>query len=486
MWKIYHSAGKVLIWLGPDTKEHLAKVAIDSIVTVSDFICKRLGIPVSDLRLMNNVYEEVVAKNRDRLPLPNECEFSTNTLWESLIWFYCHPYFGRVWAIQEVNANRERLLQCGYEKTVWDRVSLVAGYITMETALSRRFGFSKTYCWWAASMTTDLMQPRNWLHMLYLVSNFSSLDPRDAVYGLRGLMKLSEGGELLNPDYNKSTAEVYRDSVEAALVDFKNIDVLLYVTGSQNPSWIPRWDQPMLFRNPFRFGKAVPWKPSGESKAVWSIDKKMNTLSLSGILIDSVRLVESYNERFFGNAMIESDDGRASLRQLWQRILQTMQSSQSDSQTITISVDVLTAAAASFSFGLDEKSNPADEHYLLRIFIAYLKIALHDEETYKKYIPSEISEQSQSKDSDGYLFGKPVWDFAYPESSFFITEGGLIGCSISEIRPGDVVCVALGSTYPLMLRQDGNDCFLIRGYAYVHGIMRGERWNAETKVFRIS
>ena len=90
----------------------------------------------------------------------------------------------------------------------------------------------------------------------------------------------------------------------------------------------------------------------------------------------------------------------------------------------------------------------------------------------------------KSKLADGNAFGKPVWDFKYPESSFFITEGGLTGCSISTTRPGDMICVALGSTYPFILRPDG-DHFLLRGYAYVHGIMHGERRNSEGQVFRI-
>jgi hypothetical protein len=81
--------------------------------------------------------------------------------------------------------------------------------------------------------------------------------------------------------------------------------------------------------------------------------------------------------------------------------------------------------------------------------LSYLKIAL-DEETYNKYIPADVSENS--KDADGRLFGKPVWDFKYPESSFFITENKFMVCSISLTRPGDVVYVACGSTYPLVLR----------------------------------
>jgi hypothetical protein len=234
----------------------------------------------------------------------------------------------------------------------------------------------------------------------------------------------------------------------------------------------------MLFRNPFRFGKALPWKPAGETKPIWNIDKKLNTLSLSGFVVDTIKYVESYNESIFGNAMTKSDEGRNVLKQVWQRILKTVKNSQSQ---VSFSTSVLTAAATSFSFGLDENSNPADERRLLHNFVAYLKFAL-DEETYNKYIPPDVSEES--KHADGHAFGKPVWDFKYPESSFFITEGRLTGCSISATRPGDMVCVALGSTYPFILRPDG-DHFLIRGYAYVHGIMHGERRNSEGQVLRI-
>lgn len=234
----------------------------------------------------------------------------------------------------------------------------------------------------------------------------------------------------------------------------------------------------MLFRNPFRFGKALLWKPAGETKPIWNIDKKLNVLSLSGFVVDPVKFVESYNERFFCNAITKSDEGRNMLKQVWQRILKTVENSQSQ---IPFSTSVRTAAAMAFSYGLDEKSDPADERRLIHNFVAYLKIAV-DEETYNKYIPPDVSEES--KHADGHAFGKLVWDFKYPESSFFITELRLIGCSISTTRPGDVVCVALGSTYPFILRPDG-DHFLIRGYAYVHGIMHGEQRNSEGQVFNI-
>ena len=156
------------------------------------------------------------------------------------------------------------------------------------------------------------------------------------------------------------------------------------------------------------------------------------------------------------------------LKQVWQRILKTIEESQLH---IPFSANLLTAAAKSFSFELDENTEVAHEGYLLDDFVAYLKIVL-DEKTYDKYILADLSEQSRH--ADRHIFDKPVWDFPYPESSFFITSNELMGCTISSVRRGDLVCVALGSTYPLILRPDGNE-FLIRGYSYIHGLMHGEQ-----------
>jgi hypothetical protein len=160
--------------------------------------------------------------------------------------------------IQEITANTNREVNVGYIKTKWNRVDLVACYIMMEPAFSAGYGFSGAYCWWVASIAELALQPTRWLNILYLASNYGCLDARDVIYGLRGLMDWPKDGILPNPDYSKTTLEVYRDAVEAALINLRKVDVLLYVTGKETPSCITRWDIPMLFRNPFRFGKPMP------------------------------------------------------------------------------------------------------------------------------------------------------------------------------------------------------------------------------------
>ena len=384
----------------------------------------------------------------------------------------------RVWVIQELTANKQRILHCGQEKVEWERVDLVAGYIMMEPAFSQSFGFSNALCWWVTTITRFTRNPENWLSVLYLASNYSALDARDVVFDLRGLINCPDGGELLDPDYSKSRLEVYRDSVEAAIINFQNTDVFTYVTGDENPSWIPQWDRPMLFRNPFRFGNAPPWRPSGETTPPLNFDKKLIILSLTGFIVDSVKFVHPYNERFFCNAMMESDKGKSDLTQVWRSLLKTVEDSQPQ---LPLNAKILTALATSFSFGLDENAHPTDERGLARNFAAYLKMVL-DKETFVRYIPSNLAEES--KHANGRRFGKPVWDFPYPESSFFITQNEWIACTVSKIKPADLVCVALGSTYPFILRSN-DDEFLIKGYAYVHRLMNGEQKNSERRVFRI-
>ncbi len=192
------------------------------------------------------VCHEIIFKNRGRIPLPHECDYVTDDMWKSLLWLYMHPFFARLLVIQDINANEARMAHCGDEVVQWEAIELVAGYIILKTSFSESHGFTNSYCWWASTAPPELRQSQNWPHMLYLASNFSATDPRDVIYGLSEMIT----GYLLDPDYTKDTLSVFRDSVEAAFIDFQNSNALAYVSGVEDPPWVPRWDRPMFFRNP--------------------------------------------------------------------------------------------------------------------------------------------------------------------------------------------------------------------------------------------
>ncbi|KAF3920877.1 hypothetical protein ABW21_db0205878 [Orbilia brochopaga] len=331
---------------------------------------------------------------------------------------------------------------------------------------------------WRAAIITEFKQSENWLSMLYLASNYQCWDQKAHVYGLRGLMRFQKGAEILTPDSTKTAADVYRDSVEAALTNFENTDVLSYVTSSEEPSWVPAWNMPRLFRNPYPFGHRLPWRPARGTKAVWSIDKTTNVLSVGGFLVDTIKVSQPYNERFFSNEMLSSEKNRTGLREAWRDVLGALQVGLSSSTPLE--EDVLNATANAFSFGLDEMGTPAHESYLLRRFVAYLRRVL-EKETFQKYIPAALS---QACSDDSKEFVEPFRNFIYPDSSFFVTNGRLVGCCISPVTPGDVVAVLMGSTHPLVLRPAGKR-FRIRGYTYTYGLMRGERGDTPARVLQI-
>ncbi|KAK7963982.1 Heterokaryon incompatibility protein 6- OR allele [Apiospora saccharicola] len=341
----------------------------------------------------------------------------------------------------------------------------------LETSFSQAFGFSNAYCWFASTAPGEMIQrPENWLNLLYLASNFCATDPRDVIYGLRGLIKSSKGSQLLDPDYSKSTEDVYRDSVEAALLDYENTDALCYLGGVEDSSWVPRWDKFMLFRNPFRFGRPMPWRPAGDTKPVRDIDKDSFRLSLTGLHLGTLAIVEPHCDTYFDDTVRKTENGRQQLREVWGRILGSL----SAIKQAPFDREVLVFLAVSFAFGLDDGSHPSDHDLLLCRFVAYLKLVL-EERVFDRFVPSHVAHEC--RDADGTLFGKPIWDFDYPESSFFVTDEGVLGCCMASVDRGDLLFVPLGSTYPHVLHQ-AQSHYRMRGFAFVHGNMEGGAENA--------
>lgn len=97
------------------------------------------------------------------------------------------------------------------------------------------------------------------------------------------------------------------------------------------------------------------------------MDKTGNILSLTGFSLSSIAATQPHSESYFGNMMIDTEDGGKKLKGAWERILNTVEKSQLQ---VSLDTKVLTALATCFSFGLDEKSLSANEEYLLSNFVA--------------------------------------------------------------------------------------------------------------------
>jgi hypothetical protein len=63
---------------------------------------------------------------------------------------------------------------------------------------------------------------------------------------------------------------------------------------------------------------------------------------------------------------------------------------------------------------------------------------------------------------------------------FFITSGGYMGRGLKAVQEGDLVALIAGVDMPMIIRKEG-DLYRLKGPAYVHGIMRGEKWPEDEK-----
>lgn len=60
-----------------------------------------------------------------------------------------------------------------------------------------------------------------------------------------------------------------------------------------------------------------------------------------------------------------------------------------------------------------------------------------------------------------------------------ITKQGCIGAGPWDMRTGDVVALIAGFGLPMILRENGEQGYLVVGAAHIHGLMKGEAWPSE-------
>jgi hypothetical protein len=70
MLELYQRAQTVLTFLGSDSEDGHAKVAIEAVEKISNFRCEKLQISLTDPISADNVYQEILLMTVDRLPAP--------------------------------------------------------------------------------------------------------------------------------------------------------------------------------------------------------------------------------------------------------------------------------------------------------------------------------------------------------------------------------------------------------------------------------
>ena len=409
---------------------------------------------------------------------------------EALLWLYERPWFRRLWVIQEVALGPRNTCFCGRSVFGIRNVLRVARWLTykkfyMPLYVTRSKGRV------VASLMWDFVDPWNSadLASFHCLTDLTAIldqdfpaettEPRDAVYGVLGLMArtrtLEKDHALLKLDYAKPVAEIYRDATRYALQERQSLRLLRHVDhGGADaydlqgfPSWVPQYsraerrrvDAPVLLSAVSFADGSRPVKKIVTMSSVIYQGQDMSELVLQGVLVDRI---ENVSEVLITSHAHE--DANIEVLEAVERLTAKAQGNDDLPKLQRMVAVTLMAGknAYSFTYWVLEKE--------VGNYLAY-KDYVRD----KDICPSP--RRRLPAYTDAATGAVATWYWAFKRAStcrrFFTTENGRIGIGPRQTKAGDVVAVLYGGDWPFVLRPYGESYELL-GASYVHGIMRGE------------
>ena len=450
MSDVYSLAERVIVWLGLDdtTSGHTIQLlrTIASKVEV-DWITSTIKPVSQDDAQWADVTGARYHNRQDRFAV------------YSLI---IRPWFERLWVQQEIHSNTNAVLICGLDTLSWHdfRKAIYCFYrdwgafedeITLYPDLGVRFQLINNMICEAAYLTLGALIERT--------QHCKCSDPRDRVYAVLNMPNNFERNAKIKPDYTKTVNQVYQNVVLSSLNNTNKIAILGYCEmqelplescdSLQIPSWVPDWNFPRHTQ------RMVTGNASGNSNAETSNDNDVLWVSgtyvakidhVERIMCDNVpsliSAIQDFSQRFLSDAKSASYVSGGSKLDAY-------------CQTLCGGYFVSKYLPASASMPVFQDSRE------------WLSSVLSPSET-----GIEIDFKVATVD-EPYDYVHWVWHFCNGRS-LFTTEEGHIGLAPRAAKPGDRVCVLLGSDAPFLLRPTEDKQYQLVGPCYTHGIMSGE------------
>jgi len=207
MGDIYEAAEEVLIWLGMDDTSGSIRSLMDMIswIDASATTAQAIGSGEDWVDLCRGTMSE--------LPLGlGICAESTHG--RALSELLQRPWFGRVWILQEVAKARTARILCGSASCPARTFALMPLFLGLQVNehtqavldIMPRF---RQNTWWTS---------KRYLH--FLLGKFSHCQAsiqRDKIYALLGMSEDANNPDRFDPSYEKSDAEVFRDTASFLL-----------------------------------------------------------------------------------------------------------------------------------------------------------------------------------------------------------------------------------------------------------------------------
>jgi hypothetical protein len=367
-------------------------------------------------------------------------------------------YWKRTWIIQELLTAREVQVWCGKSMISWD---LLAAAVATNNAssdrpwdcykprspisvLNKRMN-SRSYTF--LELDTLRSRQRRSFALTYLLEAFEDhhcSDARDKIYAIISLAADQRMIDII-PDYSKTLEELYLEVASKLIMVHRVLTVLSMGSSriddqSSLPSWVPDWrlTAPYVHFSQLRTtvgegGSNAKFHASGTSKIsnTSSVDKMR--LKIGGMNFDSIRFMTS-------PLGLGSPHGLPKFISEIMNLVNPLNPS-----SYFNGEDILTAVSKTLCADTDWRDMPCTEgETLWDIFDPAYDVPPAD------YWPEHSMDQRLEMLRKHML--ARVLNISRGRR-FVMTEKAFIGLAPADVIPGDLVCIFLGSTVPLIIRQ---------------------------------
>jgi hypothetical protein len=466
---IYSKAVRVLVWLQHEDDQ----VVQDALNAICRFVQKEDGFarfesekPHTQQQSTQVFYQwrdvEVTSLSGEESPKIVDAAV------DALRHICSSSWFGRGWVVQEAALSTSASVYWGHAEINFDWLGVALCSLVENRSSSFNQETLMGLCLYTMYLSThNRGLSTTFLHLIYLISQFTFSEPRDRIYGLLGLKTIecdpADGQSFVDPDYSITTMECYRRVVGKLLSEWHDLRVLSMVChGSEVdedwPSWVPKFDQ--RYRYFFVSFDEKGRKEKEDASLVHIseivIDEKQ-CIQISGFRVDTVdREVEECI-----NLGGLRDDRRAPTQ--LQAMLRTLENAYSD--------QCLASTFGNWHWYLPLDSDR--EAMLLSEYSAFMNrdfVRDNHSPTLVRYwqLGKELSSFEPSADR---FFRKCLLDIN--GRTLFITNTEMLGLGPTFMLPGDVVVVLHGADVPFVLRPADNGLWRLMGTCYLYDVNNG-------------
>jgi hypothetical protein len=488
MSQIYRGATRNIAYLGDAEDAHL----------VPDFVGR---LDVATLQRLDPSYFQATDP-LDRFPFHEEVHN-----WRAYQQLLRHPFWSRIWIIQEIILSRSITILYGRRYTDWDMFARVALSFTIMSAttgvsflsMDDMFGGDRLSCLYGRMNVSFLAITR----AAYSENNMVSLpqvlletrgsgatDSRDRIYALEALDPLYQVREL-KPDYTISPRKLYtkvaRHVLSSGSFSLFGLAGLAHAPSTEVPSWVP--DFTTLPKMSIMHDIQCKYSVASDTNVVLdTTQEQVDTITLKGLILDRISKMDRNN---YWSAILSS---REDIRE------ETIQRIMSDKEGTDLKPGlrrwlqaVIQMVENKFPNVLIQGYHWTDEPLLeaiLRTMIgnedqASFPASREAIEFLTKYgcsldpgfasMEGSISGDLTAEDNMSAINAGNLWVRKAAGRQFAITQSGYMALVPDFARVGDTICVFLGAKVPYVIRESSEEgkSWQLVGETYVHGVMDG-------------